>query len=780
MTAIERTAYPRFKEGNYRKNDLKLFLPSDDEFEYMQSNNIRTDKMRLSFIVQLKTFQCLGYFPKLEKIPKIIIKQIRKNLCSPKGMKPGYQHADAKYRHRNLIRKFLKINENNKARDRLIIKSANKSAQTMNDPANIINVLVEELIKQRYELPTFSALDRTVCSIRHRINDGIFATIRERLAKAKKINVIMNTLIKNGSEEKTPYNRFKRLPEKPTVTHFKELVVHHDWLMGFGDFTKYFDGISKIKLEQFSQEARALDAMELKKIRNENKKLSLIACLLAQAQCRAKDALALTFCRCVHDSEKAAERHHDALSKNKDETVKSITELFLELTSEFQIKHKKNQKELIKSFVMHYEQYGGTKRVIQDCEKVLAKGKNKHLPFIWKYYQSKRTGVFAFFKSVNLGSVKQDKPLMQAIKLVEENRSHNKNPEWIELNKKVDLSFAPKDWLPLIAKKDGKTINTRYFELCVMMQLREKLSTSDFYIKGADAYGDYRKTLLSWKECAPLLGNFCKASGIPRSAKKMIAMFKNRLKIKSKEVDDTYPDIKELVINQLGEPTLKKRPTKKNSQAKILRNEIKNRMPERNLLDIMCLAQNCTDWAHCISPLSGSSSKLSDPVGANIVTAFGYGTGMGPSETARHVRAGFSRKTIAGVNKTQVTLKKLNLALARIVDYYKDFPLIQAWGAGKTVIVDGTLRKIYTQNLLAEAHFRYKAKGSIAYHHISDTYIALFSSLIPCGTWEAIAIIEGLLRNESKMKPTTVHGDTQAASAPVFSIAYLVPDRKPI
>lgn len=49
----------------------------------------------------------------------------------------------------------------------------------------------------------------------------------------------------------------------------------------------------------------------------------------------------------------------------------------------------------------------------------------------------------------------------------------------------------------------------------------------------------------------------------------------------------------------------------------------------------------------------------------------------------------------------------------------------------------------------------------------------MFSSLIPCGTWEAIAIIEGLLRNESKMKPKTVYGDTQAQSAPVFSIAYL-------
>lgn len=80
---------------------------------------------------------------------------------------------------------------------------------------------------------------------------------------------------------------------------------------------------------------------------------------------------------------------------------------------------------------------------------------------------------------------------------------------------------------------------------------------------------------------------------------------------------------------------------------------------------------------------------------------------------------------------------------------------------------------IFEQNLLAEVHFRYGKKGGIAYHHISDTYIALFSSLIPCGVWEAIAILDGLLQNESCLKPRKVHGDTQAQSTTVFGLSYI-------
>jgi TnpA family transposase len=53
-------------------------------------------------------------------------------------------------------------------------------------------------------------------------------------------------------------------------------------------------------------------------------------------------------------------------------------------------------------------------------------------------------------------------------------------------------------------------------------------------------------------------------------------------------------------------------------------------------------------------------------------------------------------------------------------------------------------------------------------------YIALFSHFIPCGVYEAIHILDGLIKNESDIQPDTLHGDTQAQSAPVFALAYLL------
>ena len=76
---------------------------------------------------------------------------------------------------------------------------------------------------------------------------------------------------------------------------------------------------------------------------------------------------------------------------------------------------------------------------------------------------------------------------------------------------------------------------------------------------------------------------------------------------------------------------------------------------------------------------------------------------------------------------------------------------------------------LYERNLLYDRHVRY---GGIGYYHVSDTYVALFSHFIPCGVWEAVYILDGVLKNRSDIQPDTVHADTQVQSTPVFGLAY--------
>jgi TnpA family transposase len=113
------------------------------------------------------------------------------------------------------------------------------------------------------------------------------------------------------------------------------------------------------------------------------------------------------------------------------------------------------------------------------------------------------------------------------------------------------------------------------------------------------------------------------------------------------------------------------------------------------------------------------------------------------------------------VNRRHVNANKLNQALFDLINRYNSFSLPKLWGDGSTAAADGTKYDLYEQNLLSEYHIRYGGYGGIAYHHVADSYVALFSHFIPCGTWEAVYIIEGLLKNIFGGEGTIANNDPE-------------------
>ncbi|MFG3545654.1 Tn3 family transposase [Streptomyces clavifer] len=53
-------------------------------------------------------------------------------------------------------------------------------------------------------------------------------------------------------------------------------------------------------------------------------------------------------------------------------------------------------------------------------------------------------------------------------------------------------------------------------------------------------------------------------------------------------------------------------------------------------------------------------------------------------------------------------------------------------------------------------------------------YGRVLTHFVPCGVWEAVYIIEGLLKNAREVQPATIHADTQGQSYPVFALVHLL------
>ena len=355
--------------------------------------------------------------------------------------------------------------------------------------------------------------------------------------------------------------------------------------------------------------------------------------------------------------------------------------------------------------------------------------------------------------------------------------NEDKKSEYLDIQ--IDLSFTTEAWRKLIVKKDDQQILLahRYLEICIFSHLTEYLNSGDIFIDGAESFSDYRKELLSWNECLALLSGYCKKINIPNNAKDFVNHIRTHLIKLAEKVDCAYPEIEEFIIDDKGVPTLKRRDSKKRPPSAIwLAKTIKERMPERNLLDILCSTHHYTGWAHRFGPISGSDPKIENSVEKYIYTNFAYGSGMEATQAAQHIKTylNLTAHILSWINRRHITAKMLDQARELLINCANTFPLILAWGDGKSCAADGNLRELREENLITEFHVRYGKKGGIAYHHVADNYIALFSTFIPCGVWEAVAIIEGLLKNKSDVQPNTIHADTQGQSTIVFAVAYLL------
>ena len=447
MTSIERTAYPQLtaqKIISLKTLDARYVLTPDD-LAFIEKN-IRGTKLRFNCAIQLKTFQNFGYFISLNDVPQSIHNYIKKQMRLPHNILSGYDHPQTLSQHRIQIRKYLKITpwtaQGKPSPQRIAMQVAAEAAQTMNNPADIINVVIEHLIEKQIELPAFATLDRLVCHVRTKVNQGIFQNVLHQLQTNQLIATLDKLLFVEKEETYSAYQKLKTPAKAPTVTNFKNQVKHHDWLMSLGQIEPYLLSLPKVKLKQFAGEAKSLDVNNLKDL-SEAKKYTLIACLLYQAQQIVKDSLCTFVCKTLFYSHKQAKRKLVKLKENIQDETKAVAQMMLDSTTDYK-ERPRHTKAFASKFKKRLDTKGGTDNVISMCQKIIAYHSKNHLPFLWDYFKGKRSALFDFIHSIQVNSSTHHQSILKALTFLKDQRFCR--TDHLTLTADVDVSFIFGKW----------------------------------------------------------------------------------------------------------------------------------------------------------------------------------------------------------------------------------------------------------------------------------------------------------------------------------------------
>lgn len=260
MATIERTAYPRFNKNINSKELIQIYTPNNEEIE-VAHRIAKGDVQILNFILMLKSFQRLGYFPKIHEIPMEIVKHLSSKLNITSDIDIVLPER-TRYRYKISIREYLNVKEFGATARHVITEATYKAAQVMNNPADLINVAVETLVKERFELPAFSTLDRSVRHIRTLVNSNIYENVLNKLTPDKKSQLDSLSNIEN-SENYSKFNYLKEIPKSATINHLKALENTYQLLLSMGDVETLIRDIPIAKIKHFASEAKVLDASEI-------------------------------------------------------------------------------------------------------------------------------------------------------------------------------------------------------------------------------------------------------------------------------------------------------------------------------------------------------------------------------------------------------------------------------------------------------------------------------------------------------------------------------------
>lgn len=175
MISAKDTIYPLIKEDFDFNELIECFTPSDEEINFCK-NETRTENNFLCMLIILKSNQRYGYAVMIKDMPKKIIKFISEkveiNITNEVIIE--YDSSRIRRHHLPLIKDYLKIKSFSDEGEKIVSLTSYNLSKAREDIADIMNGVIDTLIRERFELPAFSTLLRECYHQKAKVYKEIF------------------------------------------------------------------------------------------------------------------------------------------------------------------------------------------------------------------------------------------------------------------------------------------------------------------------------------------------------------------------------------------------------------------------------------------------------------------------------------------------------------------------------------------------------------------------------------------------------------------------------
>lgn len=245
--------------------------------------------------------------------------------------------------------------------------------------------------------------------------------------------------------------------------------------------------------------------------------------------------------------------------------------------------------------------------------------------------------------------------------------------------------FVPARWRGYLdtATDSGNTSAYRhYWELCVLLALRDGLRSGDVWVPGSRRYCDPAAYLLTREKWADQRAEFCRLVGKPADATTALAQLQDELHTALGELEQTLSEGDGPVrLDERGDLVISPLPAEDvPAESVALKAELTEMLPFAPIVSLLIEMDQRTGLLDCFTHAGGKATRSPELKRNLIAVLLAHATNLGLTRMAD--ACGISYDTLAWTAEWYVREETLRAANLALIDYHGVLPLTPILGSG--------------------------------------------------------------------------------------------------
>ncbi|MBY0545567.1 MAG: Tn3 family transposase [Gammaproteobacteria bacterium] len=625
--------------------------------------------------------------------------------------------------------------------------------------------LIEQLRGQHILLPSINVMERLCSEAITKANRRIYQILTENLSDEHYINL-------DGLLHRKPESKFtwlvwlRQSPSKPSSRQMLEHIERLKVLQKLNMPEQiYRSGIHQNRLLKIAREGGQMTPQDLSKFEPVRRYATLVT-LVLESTATITDEIIDLHDRIIGRLFNVAKNKHHKRFQKSGKDINSKIRIYGKIGQAL-VSAKQDGTDPFKAIesVISWDEFEAS---VMEAQKLAQPESFDFLALIGDSYSTLRRYAPAFLDALKIQATPASQDIVDGIAIL---RSLN-----TENNRKLPLnaptSFIRKRWQDLVFKDKG--IDRRYYELCLLSELKGVLRSGDAWVQGSRQFKDFNTYLVTPEKYTTLKQNnelpLKVATDCDQYLYEHLTLLESELiKVNQMAAADDLPDA---VITESGlkitplDAVIPENAQKFIDQATAL-------LPHVKITELLLEVDQWTNFTRHFTHLK--SGELAKDKNLLLTTILADGINLGLSKMSESC-PGTTYSKLAWLQAWHIRDETYSAALAELTNAQFKHPFAANWGDGTTSSSDGQrFRTGGVSQGKGQVNPKYGAEpGRQFYTHLSDQYAPYHTRAINVGVRDSTYVLDGLLYHESDLRIEEHYTDTAGFTDQVFGMMHLL------